>query len=144
MCAETFGYEQLAEIRRITDEKRAAGDDDAYLDFLTTALRLSRVDERLDLVRGTLLNALMRLDQGALSGLLGSPCIWCGYNGASYWQAGSHEQSCPWHDIASSQSRLEVLTHGPGMATDRAAEIRRHWERIAAPSPEQPPVTDRG
>jgi hypothetical protein len=56
MCAERLGHEELAEIRRITDEKRASGDRDAWPDYLalnfdrvlTTALFHAREDERKD------------------------------------------------------------------------------------------------
>lgn len=37
--------------------------------------------------------------------LLSAPCLFCGYNGAGYWQAGMHAEECPWHVIAGSYER---------------------------------------
>ena len=83
-------------------------------------------------MRKTFVRALVRLDQGSLASLLAAPCIWCDYNGAAYWQSRSHDVECPWNEVASSQARLEVLAHGPEMATDKARNLRELWKRIEA------------
>ena len=36
---------------------------------------------------------------------LDAPCKWCGYNGPSYWQSGSHSKECPWHKVGGSSDR---------------------------------------
>jgi len=41
--------------------------------------------------------------------LLDSPCLWCGYNGAGYWQQGTHAENCPWHEVGGTTERIDVL-----------------------------------
>lgn len=40
---------------------------------------------------------------------LEAPCKWCGYNGANYWQRGSHLETCPWHEIGGDDMRRLLL-----------------------------------
>ena len=53
--------------------------------------------------------AAERLGVGDSNGLLAAPCLWCGYNGEGYYQAGTHSQSCPWHTIGGCDERLDRL-----------------------------------
>ena len=54
--------------------------------------------------------AAERLGVGDANGLLEAPpCLWCGYNGEGYYQAGTHGQSCPWHTIGGCDERLDRL-----------------------------------
>ena len=53
--------------------------------------------------------AAERLGVGDSNGLLAAPCLWCGYNGEGYYQAGTHGQSCPWHTIGGCDERLDRL-----------------------------------
>lgn len=36
---------------------------------------------------------------------LDAPCIWCEYDGAGYWQSGTHAPHCPWHTIGGQRER---------------------------------------
>jgi len=53
--------------------------------------------------------AAERLGVGDSNGLLAAPCLWCGYNGEGYYQAGTHGQSCPWNTIGGCDERLDRL-----------------------------------
>ena len=53
--------------------------------------------------------AAERLGVGDANGLLEAPCLWCGYNGEGYYQAGTHGQSCPWNTIGGCDERLDRL-----------------------------------
>ena len=48
--------------------------------------------------------------------VLEAPCIFCGYNGEGYWQAGRHDKRCPWFVI--------------GGFGERELEIRRTLESV--------------
>lgn len=37
------------------------------------------------------------------------PCRWCGYNGEKYWQAKTHDKTCPWHRIGGEINREMML-----------------------------------
>jgi len=41
--------------------------------------------------------------------LLAAPCLFCGYNGAGYWQRGTHHKRCPWHHVGGECERAEKL-----------------------------------
>ena len=41
--------------------------------------------------------------------LVEAPCVFCGYNGPNYWQAGSHDKNCPWHDVGGGYERMDLL-----------------------------------
>ena len=41
--------------------------------------------------------------------LLDAPCVFCGYNGAGYWQRGTHDPRCPVHDIGGQFERRGVV-----------------------------------
>lgn len=45
--------------------------------------------------------------------VLRAPCRWCGYNGPSYWQDGTHATDCPWWKIAGEVNRLAVMADHP-------------------------------
>jgi len=53
--------------------------------------------------------AAERLGVGDSNGLLAAPCLWCGYNGEGYYQAGTHGKSCPWNTIGGCDERLDRL-----------------------------------
>jgi len=36
---------------------------------------------------------------------LEAPCVWCGYSGENYWQAGTHEKVCPVYSIGGQEAR---------------------------------------
>jgi hypothetical protein len=40
--------------------------------------------------------------------VLQAPCVFCGYKGDGYWQAGTHDLSCPWRGIGGEQARLDA------------------------------------
>jgi len=44
------------------------------------------------------------------SNLLAAPCVFCGYNGANYYQRGSHKKACPFHDVGGETARARHLT----------------------------------
>ena len=47
--------------------------------------------------------------------MLRAPCVYCGYAGAGYWQAGTHWNDCPWKTVAGEEARLAAAkekTHG--------------------------------
>lgn len=41
--------------------------------------------------------------------ILDAPCVFCGYNGARYWQRGTHAQDCPFSDIGGDASRADHI-----------------------------------
>ena len=41
--------------------------------------------------------------------LLNAPCIFCGYNGEGYYQAGTHSANCPWYNIGGDSKRYGKL-----------------------------------
>jgi len=41
--------------------------------------------------------------------LLDAPCVFCGYNGPGYWQAGTHKPECPWHGVGGYDERAVML-----------------------------------
>ncbi len=43
---------------------------------------------------------------------LNAPCIYCGYNGAGYWQAGTHSKDCRWHSVGGACERNAMLAAG--------------------------------
>ena len=71
------------------------------VDEITQALTTARWE--------ALREAAERLGVGDSNGLLAAPCLWCGYNGEGYYQAGTHGQSCPWNTIGGCDERLDRL-----------------------------------
>lgn len=43
-----------------------------------------------------------------MTGILASPCVFCGYNGQGYWVDKNHETKCPWYNIGD-EERRDVL-----------------------------------
>ena len=41
--------------------------------------------------------------------MLEAPCLYCGYNGKGYWQKGTHDKICPWHNVGGITEREELL-----------------------------------
>ena len=39
--------------------------------------------------------------------LFDAPCVFCGYNGPNYYQAGTHDKKCPWHRVGGYDERIE-------------------------------------
>lgn len=39
-----------------------------------------------------------------------APCIFCGFNGGGYWQAGTHSPKCPWYKIGGAAEREEKFS----------------------------------
>jgi hypothetical protein len=37
-----------------------------------------------------------------------APCIFCGYNGPNYFQAGTHAMSCPWREVGGATAREQL------------------------------------
>jgi len=46
--------------------------------------------------------------------LLNAPCLFCGYSGEGYYQAGTHAKDCPWHSVGGDSERYGKL---PGVIT---------------------------
>jgi hypothetical protein len=46
--------------------------------------------------------------------LLDAPCMFCGYSGAGYYQAGTHAKDCPWYNVGGDSERYGKL---PGVIT---------------------------
>lgn len=44
-----------------------------------------------------------------MTDILDAPCRWCGYNGPGYYQAGTHDKTCPWHRVGGQAERKEAL-----------------------------------
>jgi len=44
-----------------------------------------------------------------ISELLAAPCFICGYDGAKYWQANSHDFECAFHTIAGQNKREDFI-----------------------------------
>lgn len=44
--------------------------------------------------------------------LLDAPCVFCGYNGAGYWQAGTHAPGCRWRNVGGYEDRDIALQRG--------------------------------
>jgi hypothetical protein len=44
--------------------------------------------------------------------MLDGPCIFCGYNGAGYWQSGTHAEHCRWHTVGGYEDRHKSLQNG--------------------------------
>lgn len=41
--------------------------------------------------------------------LLDAPCVFCGYNGANYWQVKTHGKLCPWYSMGGIAEREGML-----------------------------------
>jgi hypothetical protein len=55
----------------------------------------------------TLDEALRRCaDHHGDDALLDAPCLFCGYNGAGYWQSGTHAKDCRWHSVGGFDDRM--------------------------------------
>ena len=52
---------------------------------------------------------------------LNAPCMFCGYNGPLYWQAGSHEHDCPFLKVGGGLERQEIL---PTIISQQYQEIK--------------------
>ena len=48
-------------------------------------------------------------EERSVKDLLGAPCLFCGYNGANYWQTASHAQLCPWYHVGGSYERAYIF-----------------------------------
>ena len=59
--------------------------------------------------RAALLEAAQREGLGDCNSLFDAPCLWCGYNGSGYYQAGTHDSSCIWHDVGGERERIDRL-----------------------------------
>ena len=38
-----------------------------------------------------------------------APCVFCGYNGAGFYQAGTHAEACPWYTVGGGEERSVML-----------------------------------
>ena len=38
-----------------------------------------------------------------------APCVFCGYNGAGFYQAGTHAKDCPWYTVGGGEERSVML-----------------------------------
>lgn len=93
--AATDMYNRLFSVMRLPEHEQHA----------KARLKLFYQVTRQDALR----EAAERLGVGDSNGLLAAPCLWCGYNGEGYYQAGTHSQSCPWHTIGGCDDRLGHL-----------------------------------
>lgn len=51
--------------------------------------------------------AILLSDDGET--LLDAPCVFCGYNSLSYWQAKTHSKLCPWYSVGGIVERKSML-----------------------------------
>ena len=93
--------EQLYGSLTCTTYREGYQDPDNDIDIIAQALTTARWE--------ALREAAERLGVGDSNGLLAAPCLWCGYNGEGYYQAGTHGQSCPWNTIGGCDERLDRL-----------------------------------
>ena len=57
---------------------------------------------------------------------LEAPCVFCGYNGTDYWQAGTHNADCPIGEIGGRSDReagLRFITEGAPIVARLAARV---------------------
>lgn len=69
--------------------------------------------------------------------LLQAPCMFCDYNGASYWQSGSHKGDCPWFTVGGINDRIAGLENALRTALS-AQEAREAWkseDAVTSPLP---------
>jgi len=59
--------------------------------------------------------------------LLEAPCIFCGYNGPGYWQAGTHTLDCPWHGIGCLSERAAMLRPVIKLLFSQVSEADKLW-----------------
>jgi chromosome segregation ATPase len=77
-----------------------------------------------------------------MSDILSHPCIFCGYSGRDYWQAGSHASACPWHEIGGEEKRAHFLRHELTRLTARVAELEAEIRQIVEAV--EPPLNENG
>jgi hypothetical protein len=46
--------------------------------------------------------------------MLDAPCVFCGYNGAGYWQSGTHAKDCRWYSVGGYVDRHKALGASDG------------------------------
>lgn len=103
-----------AEVERLTQRLRAAeADRDRWKAAYNHEARLRREDAFAHINqaladRGASLAALA---QDTRWHLLDAPCLWCGYNGAGYFQTGTHSENCPWHNVGGAMERGDKLPY---------------------------------
>lgn len=69
---------------------------------------------------------------GVMDELLNAPCVFCGYNGAGYWQAKSHLKSCPWHTVGGFDDRRARMPDILKNLHARLAEVERERDALRA------------
>lgn len=53
-----------------------------------------------------------------------APCVFCGYNGRGFFQAGTHHEDCPWHNIGGVLDRYEALDDMPVDLIKQVKQLR--------------------
>lgn len=43
--------------------------------------------------------------------ILDAPCVFCGYNGRDYWQVGTHDKDCIFHDFGGDANRADHVSN---------------------------------
>ena len=79
----------------------------------------------------------VRLPEVSIAALLSAPCLWCGYNGAGYYQPGTHAARCRWRSVGGLAGRSkEISNHGEGRPMtpeERTAREIRALREAATP-----------
>lgn len=60
-----------------------------------------------------------------MSNLFNAPCIFCGYSGEGYWQAGTHNKDCPCHKVGGRLERETLIDSRKYIETTRK-ELEKH------------------
>ncbi len=73
-----------------------------------------------ELIRGAASSAersiravVARVVAGGERRILMAPCVFCSYNGAGYWQSGTHAEDCPFHKAGGEETRVDYITRKP-------------------------------
>ena len=63
--------------------------------------------------------------------VLAPSCVFCGYSGEGYWQAGTHDEKCPWFGIGGADERLKILRDALQLKVVPDAVSYANWYRDA-------------
>ncbi len=62
--------------------------------------------------------------------ILKSKCIFCGYNGAGYYQEHTHDKLCPWHSIGGLEVRKMVFSATIYSMYKQLEQLKRDKEKL--------------
>jgi hypothetical protein len=97
--------------RRQVRDRRAQLSHTATPEGASGAYIINSVEPQSSTVAPGLLKIVARTVDLGGQGLciLAGPCVFCGYNGAGYWQAGTHSKDCPFHSVGVDASRADHI-----------------------------------